>query len=264
VAKKRSIWNSLWFDSAERPAGSFLWLLHVGVWLLGFSLVSWWLLASVASSFEPVWNYRSAFVRGWFLTIGLSFFALLLSLLLGFCAALARRSRFLPLRALASLYVELVRGTPLLVLILFGFYVFADRIGLQDRIAAGVLILSLFSGAYLAEIIRAGIESVGSSQLESARAIGLTPGQTYRFVILPQALRQILPPLAGQFASLIKDSSLLSIISIGEFTFAAQQVASATYGLFESYLVLMFGYLILTLPVMALTRHLEQRVRFDT
>jgi polar amino acid transport system permease protein len=140
----------------------------------------------------------------------------------------------------------------------------ADGIGLQDRFVAGVLILSLFGGAYLAEIIRSGIEAIPASQLESARAIGFTPWQTYRYVIIPQALRQILPPLAGQFASLIKDSSLLSIIAIGEFTLAAQQVNSATYRTLESYLPLALGYLVLTLPISLFSKSLEQRLRFET
>lgn len=129
---------------------------------------------------------------------------------------------------------------------------------------AGVLILSLFSGAYLAEIIRAGIESIPASQLESARAIGFTHLQTYRFVIAPQALRQILPPLAGQFASLIKDSSLLSIIGIGELTLAAQQINSATYRTLECYLPLALGYLALTLPISLVSKILEKRLRYET
>ena len=149
-------------------------------------------------------------------------------------------------------------------MILFLYYVVANGIGLQDRLVAGILILSLFGGAYLAELIRAGIESIPASQLESARAIGFTSWQTYRIVIVPQALRQILPPLTGQFASLIKDSSLLSIIAIGEFTLAAQQVNSATYRTLESYLPLALGYLALTLPISLLSKFLEQRLRYES
>ncbi|MFM8656441.1 MAG: amino acid ABC transporter permease, partial [Chthoniobacterales bacterium] len=144
------------------------------------------------------------------------------------------------------------------------FYVVANAIGLQDRYAAGVIILAIFSGAYIAEMIRSGIESVGKSQLESARAIGLTRTQTYRYVIFPQALRNILPPLAGQAASIIKDSSLLSILGIEEFTLAAQQVNSATYSTLESYLPLAVGYLVLTLPVSLLARWLEKKFRYET
>ena len=210
-----------------------------------------------------VWKYRDVFWQGWLLTILISLLSLAASSLIGLGAALARRSRILPLRSTALLYVEVVRGTPLLAQILFLFYVVANGVGLQDRIVAGVLILSLFSGAYLAEMIRAGIEAIPSTQLESARAIGFTELQTYRYVIAPQALRQILPPLAGQFASLIKDSSLLSIIGISEFTLAAQQVNSATYRTLESYLPLAVGYLLLTLPVSVLSKNLERRLRYE-
>ena len=153
---------------------------------------------------------------------------------------------------------------PLLVLILVLFYVVANAMGIQDRLLVGVVVLSFFAGAYIAEIIRAGIESVGASQLESARAIGLTVGQTYRYVIFPQALRQVLPPLAGQFASIIKDSSLLSIIGLAEFTYTAQQVNSATYSTLESYLPLAVGYLILTLPISLWTQALGRRLRYET
>jgi polar amino acid transport system permease protein len=144
------------------------------------------------------------------------------------------------------------------------FYIVADAVRLENRAVAGVLILSLFSGAYLAEVFRAGIESVGRSQLESALAIGLTRAQTYRHVILPQALRSVLPSLAGQFVSLIKDSSLLSVIGLNEFTQSARNVASYTYSNFESYLLLAAGYLLLTLPISVWTRRMEQRFRYET
>lgn len=240
-----------------------------GFWIfLLLTLLCAGIMASVSGfskdGWESVWTYREVFLRGWILTILISVLSLLLSSFLGLGIALARRSRTLPLRSAAILYVELIRGTPLLAQILFLFYVVANGIGLQDRIASGILILSLFSGAYLAEIIRAGIEAIPASQLESARAIGFTQLQTYRHVIAPQALRHILPPLAGQFASLIKDSSLLSILGIGEVTMAAQQVNSATYRTLESYLPLAVGYLALTLPVSLLSRFLEKRLRYET
>ncbi len=153
---------------------------------------------------------------------------------------------------------------PLLVLILVLFYVVANALHITDRFLVGVVVLSLFAGAYIAEIIRAGIESVGESQRESARAIGLTTAQTYRYIIFPQALRQVLPPLAGQFASIVKDSSLLSIIGLAEFTYAAQQVNSATYSTLESYLPLALGYLVLTLPISLWSNALRKRMRYET
>ena len=219
---------------------------------------------AVALRWNAVYAYRGLFLKGWLTTLWISALSLAVSTLIGFCSALAQRGPFLPLRYLAKIYVEVVRGTPLLVQILIFFYVIADAFGLSDRYVVGVLTLSFFSGAYISEILRAGIESIGRTQLESAKAIGLTRAQTYRYVIFPQALRQSLPPLAGQFASLVKDSSLLSVISISEFTWSARAVNSFTFGTLESYLPLAAGYLILTLPISLWTRRLERLHRFET
>ena len=213
-------------------------------------------------NWEAIWTYRQKFIRGWLVTLAISAAALVGSLLLGVLTALARRARLLPLRYAAILYVELIRGTPLLVQILILFYVIANAFGFDNRYAAGIITLSLFAGAYLSEMIRSGIESVRDSQLESARAIGLTQWQTYRFVIVPQVMRQLVPPLAGQFASIIKDSSLLSIIAVSEFTLNAQEVNAFTYSTLESYLPLAAGYLLLTLPVSLLGRLLERKFSY--
>ena len=260
--------SSLFIESGGAASPRWLRAFWIGALLVLVAALCTLVMGGAAGvsrkGWESVWLYRAVFLNGWLLTIGISLVSLLLSTLIGILVALARRTRILPLRSAAILYVEVIRGTPLLAQILFLFYVVANGIGLQDRLVAGVLILSLFSGAYLAEIIRSGIDSIPSTQLESARAIGLTPWQTYRFVITPQALRQILPPLAGQFASLIKDSSLLSIIGVMEFTFAAQQAFSATYRTMESFLPLAIGYLLLTLPVSLLSKILERRLRFET
>lgn len=211
-----------------------------------------------------VYRYREKFAQGYVLTIEISLAALVLSTVFGAVSALAGRARFLPLRYVNRIYVDLVRGTPLLVQILILYYVTANFLRIDDRNVCGVLILSFSYGAYISEVIRAGIESVGKSQLESARAIGLTPAQTYRYVIFPQALRQTMPPLAGQLVSLIKDSSLLSVISVAEFARNAQDTSNTTYSSLECFIVLAMGYLILTLPISFLTRHLEQRAGFDT
>jgi polar amino acid transport system permease protein len=209
-------------------------------------------------------EYRTLLIRGWGMTLLLSSGALVLSLVMGLLLAMAGQSSWLPLRHLHRVVIELIRGTPLLVQILIFFYVVADAYGIQNRYVVGVLTLALFSAAYIAEIIRAGIESVGATQWESARAIGMNTRQIYRHVVFPQALRQSLPPMAGQFVSLIKDSSLLSIIGIAEFTKNARDVNSLTFSTLESYLPLAIGYLILTLPISWWTRSLERRVRFET
>lgn len=215
-------------------------------------------------NWQAVLNYRSTLLSGWLMTLIISIASLVLSTIIGVIFALARRSEILPLRYFGHIYVELVRGTPLLVQILIFFYVVADAFHVGNRYFVGTLILSLFSGAYISEIVRAGIESIGQSQLESAKAIGLTRAQTYRYVIFPQALRLSLPPLVGQFVSLIKDSSLLSIIAVNEFTQAARDINSITYSTLECYIPLAIGYLILTLPISLWTRSLEKRLRFET
>src|SRR5213594_3609730 len=217
-----------------------------------------------AWNWPAVYAYRQKFIDGWLTTVWISLASLGLSIAVGLFFALAQRSRLLPLRYFSKIYVEVVRGTPLLVQILIFFYIVADAFHVSNRYRVGVLTLSFFSGAYISEIVRAGIESVGQSQLESAKAIGLTRAQTYRYVIFPQAIRQILPPLVGQFVSLIKDSSLLSIIAVNEFTQAARDINSATYSTLESYIPLAIGYLILTLPISLWTRSLEKRLRFET
>ena len=241
-------------------------LLNVAAVLVALSFLCYISLYQLTSSsgWRSVLEYRAAFFGGWRVTLLISIAALLASTLTGLLLALARRSRFLPLHYFSRIYVEVIRGTPLLVQILIFWYAIFNKIGLENRYLAAVLILSAFSGAYISEIIRAGIESVGKSQLDSARAIGLTRGQTYRFVIFPQALRHILPSLAGQFASLIKDSSLLSIMAVNEFTLNAQNVNSNTYSPFESYIPLAIGYLVLTLPISLWTQRLEQKHRFET
>ena len=213
------------------------------------------------SSWETIWTYRTVFIDGWLHTVIIAAISLVLSLLLGLFFALLRRTFLSPL---ALIYIHIVRSTPFLVQILFFYYIIANAVGLQNRYIAGVLVLSIFSSAYIAEIIRAGIESIGESQLETAKAVGLTRFQTYLYVILPQAFKQMIPPLTGQLGSLIKDSSLLSVVGIAEMTFAAQQINSATFTTLQIFLVLAVGYLVLTLPITFLSRFLEKKFSYET
>ena len=215
-------------------------------------------------NWDGVWEYRQKFIQGWVTTLVLSVAALVGSIVIGMVAAMMLQSRREFVQALARVYVELVRGTPLLVQLLIGFYVVASAVGLDNRFVVGVLSLSLFSGAYMAEIFRGGLAAIPLTQRDAARAIGLSQWQSMRLVILPQALRLVLPPIAGQLVSLIKDSSLLSVIAISEFTLNAQEVNSFTYSALESYLPLAAGYLMLTLPLSWLARLLESRFRYET
>ncbi|MBB6479678.1 amino acid ABC transporter permease [Spirochaeta isovalerica] len=233
-------------------------LLLAAVFWYGFSRLGY------RFAWETIYNYRINFLKGYGTTLLLSLFALILSLFLGTLFGLGQSSRILPLRYLSRFYVELIRGTPLLVQILIFFYVIANAAGLNNRFVVGVLIMALFSGAYIAEIIRGGVESIAASQLESARSLGFTPAQTYIYVIFPQVITRILPSLAGQLASLIKDSSLLSVIAIKEFTMAAREMNANTFSTMEAYIPLAIGYLLLTLPISRLTRYLEKRFSYET
>ncbi|MFQ3577677.1 MAG: amino acid ABC transporter permease, partial [Verrucomicrobiia bacterium] len=229
------------------------------------AFVVWALMRSIHNwNWETTWEYRRLFLSGWLMTLVLSAGALVASLLLGTVVAVLRGVRFRPLAELAHLYVEVVRGTPLLVILLVGYYGVARAVGLEDRYVTGVLILAFFSGAYISEIIRGGFGVVGASLIESAKAVGFSRWQIFRFVTLPLATRNILPALTGQFALLVKDSSLLSVIAVSEFTMNAQQVASRTFSHLESYLPLAVGYLVITLPISMLARRLERQLHYET
>lgn len=264
------LWRKLLFRPREGSIETLPGWVQAINWIAAFGLLAlfftftFWRLDVGQWNWNVLWNYRTLFLTGFGVTILISIASLLASTLIGLVFALAGRSSFLPLRSITKIYVEAVRGTPLLSQILIFFYVVAPAMNVENRYLVGVMTLSFFSGAYISEIIRSGIEGIAKSQIESARAIGLTTAQTYRFVIFPQAFKQVLPPLAGQFVSLIKDSSLLSVISVNEFTKNAQQVNSITYSTLECYLFLAVGYLFLTLPISLLTRWLESRNKFDT
>jgi polar amino acid transport system permease protein len=237
---------------------------HLVVIAAVFGLVSLaFARVNYAWNWAGVWEYRAKFLQGWLTTVGLSLAALVVSTLIGGIAAFCLQSKTPLIEAVGRVYVELIRGTPLLVQLLIGFYVIASAIGLENRYLCGVLVLSLFSGAYMAEIFRGGLAAIPATQRDAARAIGLSPWQSLRLVILPQAVRLVLPAVAGQFVSLVKDSSLLSVIAISELTLNAQEVNSFTYSTLESYLPLAAGYLLLTLPLSALSRWLEARFRYE-
>src|SRR5258708_5984796 len=264
----RGFRRCFWQSTEERQIAPEWWVVVLN-WVLAcllLSLIVWFAFASLRYNWnwDAVSSYAGFFWRGWFTTIGISAVAFVLSTAIGIVAALARRSRFFALRAFSRIYVETIRGTPLLVQVSFAFYVIASAVHLENRLVVGVSTLAIFYGAFISEIVRGGIESIGASQLESARAIGLTRIQTYRYVIFPQAIRVILPGLAGMFVSLIKDSSLLSVISIGEFTCIPPQVGGLTYILFETYIPLAGGDLVLTVLITLWSQWLGRRTKFET
>ncbi len=248
-------------DGKEVPGQ--VWGFNIGLVVLGIAWGVWACFSALGYDlvWENVWHYRSNMIQGFFTTIAITLVSLVLSLVIGLFFGLAQRSRVIMLRILCRVYIEVVRGTPLLVQVLIFFYVVAHAAGIDNRFFVGVCIMSVFSGAYMAEIVRSGIESIAPSQLETARSLGFTQVQTYRYIVFPQVISRILPPLTGQVASLIKDSSLLSIISIREFTMAAREVNATTFSTLESYIPLAIGYLLITLPISFITSRMEKRYK---
>ena len=197
------------------------------------------------------------------MTIYLSLASLVLSLIFGLLGALMQESKIIILRYLAQSYVFFIRGTPLIMQIYLFFYIIGTAFGIENRFICGVLILSIFEGAYICEIIRGSLLSQDNTQLEVAQAVGFTQKQTMRYVVFPQLLARTLPALAGQFASIIKDSSLLSMIAVVELTQTIREISSTNFKLFECYLFLGILYFVLTLPITFMTQYLEKKFFYE-
>lgn len=208
--------------------------------------------------------YIGKLFNGYKMTVIITFFSMIISLILGFVIAFLNNSRILIVHYLSKSYVEIIRGTPFLVQIIFFFYIITPSLGLDNRYLIGVSILAIFSSAYVSEIIRAGIESIGESQHEAARAVGFTTFQKYRYVILPQVITRILPSLAGQLSSLVKDSSLLSVIAVSEFTLNIQEITAINFKTYENYIILAVGYLLITFPISMISRKLERKFNYES
>ncbi|AYC33047.1 amino acid ABC transporter permease [Pseudomonas cavernae] len=196
---------------------------------------------------------------GLWTTLWISVLSGALGLLLGLATGLCRLSKNPTLRDLSTVYVELVRGTPLLVQI-FIFYFFIGTVLNLSREFAGVAALALFTGAYVAEIVRAGVQSIVKGQNEAARSLGLTAPQAMRHVILPQAFKRVLPPLAGQFISLVKDTSLVSVIAITELTKSGREAITTSFSTFEIWFCVAALYLLINLPLSQIANRLERRL----
>ncbi len=225
----------------------------------------WGSLSQIA--YRPDFSFLADFniriVDGFVLTVGVSAASLVLSLAIGILAAAGENARTLVLRYLSRGYVIFIRGTPLIMQIYLFFYLVGTAWGIENRFWAGVIILSIFEGAYIAEIIRGSYASLEKMQLEAAKAVGFSKLQTLRYVVIPQMTARTLPALAGQFASIIKDSSLLSMISVVELTQTMREISAVNLKLVECYLFLGVLYLILTIPVAVVSKCLERRFAYE-
>ena len=214
--------------------------------------------------FEVVWDYRQVFWRGAIITAELTFWATAIGLVLGLCLGLMRRSEHYWLRTPAALYIEAFRSTPVLVQLVWIYYSLPILTGLQMSSVTSVAVgLGLHSAAYVAEIFRAGINSIEKGQWDAARAIGMRYPQLMRRIILPQAVRRMIPPFINEFASLIKLTTLGSVLAVDELLHQSMNLIVSTYRPLEVYTALALAFAVLIYPFIYLSQRLEQywRVR---
>lgn len=199
-------------------------------------------------------------LQGALLTLRISAVALVFSVVLGIIFGLFRVSRSRALSFMATCYVEFVRGVPLLVLLMWIYFGLGKFLKLGAFWAA-VIGLATFSGAFVAEIVRAGVQAVPRGQMEAARSSGMTYSQAMRLIILPQAFRKVLPPMASQFIILIKDSSLVSTISAADLTLNARNLVAYNFRSFEIWTAVAFLYFAMTFVLSQTIRYFERRYR---
>ena len=196
-------------------------------------------------------------LNGLWVTLKISFFAAILTFILGTIVAFMKLSSYQFLKDIATVYITIVRGTPLLVQI-FLFYFIVANIFELDRFIAGVLALGIFFGAYMAEILRGAIQSIDKGQLEAANSLGISKFQAMRYIILPQAFKRALPTLVGEMIALIKDSSLVSVISITDLTKVGKEIVANTFSPFETWIVIALVYLSITSVLSYVGHRLEK------
>ena len=185
-------------------------------------------------------------------------------LLIGMFVGIARLSTLWPVKMLAAIYVDFIRGTPLLVQIFLIYFALPLLVGQRiDPFIAAITACSVNSGAYVAEIFRSGIQSIDKGQMEAGRSLGMTWAQTMRYIIMPQAFKRIIPPLGNEFIAMLKDSSLVSVIGFEELTRRGQLIIARTYGSFEIWLTVAFIYLVMTFTISRLVDYLERRYKTD-
>lgn len=251
-------------------------------WLVLLVLLAAAVVISAAASAESRVIF-SAVAQGLGVTITVSLIAYGTSVLLGLVLGLLRASPFKPFREGATFYIEVVRGLPMLVILYYIAFVGAPALAallnwcIQPFINLGllapvevrslnftvraVLALTLGYAAFIAEIFRAGIESLPRGQVEAAHALGLSHGQTLRKVVLPQAIRNVLPALANEFVAIVKDSSLVSALGVQDITQLGKVYSASTFKFFETYNVVAFFYLVITVSLSLAVRSLEKRIK---
>ena len=215
-------------------------------------------------NFDLVVNSFPLLLVGAGVTIKITALSVALGVVVGLFVGIARISRIKLLRVLAAIYVDFFRGTPLLVQIFLVYFALPVITGQRvDPFVAAIGSCGINSGAYVAEIFRAGIQSIDKGQMEAGRSLGMTWVQTMRYIIVPQAFKRVIPPLGNEFIALLKDSSLVSVIGFEELTRRGQLIIAKTYGSLEIWLSVAVIYLAMTLTISRFVAYLERRYKTD-
>jgi polar amino acid transport system permease protein len=238
------------------------WLILRGAGALNYNW-QWYRVPRYLYTLEDGRFIPGPLLEGLWVTFHITGVSLLLASAVGLITAFLRLSNSVLGRTVGRVYLELARNTPLLVQIFFIYFVLAPVLDI-GRFTSAVMALSLFEGAYASEIFRAGIISISTGQWEAARSLGMTTAAAYRHVILPQAIRRVIPPLTGQAVSLVKDSALVSTIAIYDLTMRGQAIIAETYLTFELWLTVAGIYLVVTASLSGVAHLLERRFRGAT
>ena len=205
--------------------------------------------------FSILTDHMEYFLEGLRVTVLTSLIALLCSFILGTIIAVMRIAPIKPLNWLGSIYVEFIRNIPVLVVVFFTYLA-----GSFSGMVAGTIGLTIYTAAFISEAIRAGILSVPKGQMEAARSTGLSYGQAMRLIILPQAIKIVIPPLGNQFLNLVKNSSLLAVVAGGDLMYQGDLISAMTYVTFDTYIFVALFYLVLTIPLSIGVGYLEKRL----
>jgi polar amino acid transport system permease protein len=228
-------------------------------WRISFFGAIALLIILPAVSPNPYWDIMKFVPDGIVRTFEVTVLSILLALVIGLLTGLGRISRITVINRIATVYVEVIRGIPLLVQLFYIYFALGAFVKLP-RLAAAVTAMSVCYGAYMGEIFRAGIQSIPRGQMEAALALGLTRTQALRTIILPQAFRVILPPVGNEFIALLKDSSLVSILAVSDLLRRGREYASTTFRYFESYTIVALIYLVITLFFSKLVGIMEDKL----
>lgn len=215
-------------------------------------------------NFDLIVNSFPLLLLGAVITVKITAMSVALGIVIGLFAGIARICRVKPLRWISAVYVDFFRGTPLLVQIFLFYFAVPVITGQRiDPYVAAVGSCGINSGAYIAEIVRAGIQSIDEGQMEAGRSLGMTWTQTMRYIIVPQAMKRVIPPLGNEFIALLKDSSLVSVIGFEELTRRGQLIIAKTYGSLEIWFSVAIIYLAMTLTISRFVAFLEKRYNPD-